>query len=101
MLLNPNAAAGGATTEGGGVPNPYLPRSAKSPAVPAPGVFSRLTSTSAFEPLLQGAARDLQRLGVGAAGRACLGDWGYSSSDLQELQEGLLGMAGRYSADDE
>jgi hypothetical protein len=62
-------------------------------------VFSRLTATSGFESVLQGAARQLQRLGGSAAGRAALEEWGYSSSDVQELSENLLEMAGRYNTD--
>lgn len=49
--------------------------------------------------LLQGAARDLQRLGGSAAGRSALEQWGFSASDLDELKERLLETAGRYSAD--
>ena len=48
---------------------------------------------------MQKAARDMQRLGAYSAGRVCLEEWGYSSSDLLELQENLLGMAGKYSLD--
>lgn len=79
--------------------SPVLVRSAKSPCVPAPGVFSRLTASSGFEGQLQRAARDLQRLGGYGAGRACLEEWGYAASDVDELRENLLLMAGRYSTD--
>lgn len=80
-------------------PHPYLPKSAKAPSIPAPGAFSRLTATSGFEPVLQGAARDLQRFGAYAAGRAALEEWGYSASDIQELRENLLDMAGKYTVE--
>jgi hypothetical protein len=62
-------------------------------------VLSRLTATSGFEGVLKGAARDLQRLGGHAAGRAALEEWGYSASDLEELNENLLEMAGKYAVD--
>jgi hypothetical protein len=79
--------------------NPVLVRSAKAPSVPAPGVFSRLTASSGFESQLQKAARDLQRLGGYGPGRACLEEWGYAASDVDELRENLLLMAGKYSTD--
>lgn len=41
----------------------------------------------------------MQRLGAYSAGRACIEEWGYSGSDLLELKENLLSMAGRYSVD--
>lgn len=97
LLPAPVAVAVG--TAAAGAPSPYLQRSSKAPSVPAPGVLSRLTASSGFEPLLQGAARDLQRLSGYPAGRACFEEWGYSMSDLEELKESLLGMAGRYSVD--
>jgi len=97
--LLPAPVAVTAGTAAAGAPSPYLQRSSKAPSVPAPGVLSRLTASSGFEPLLQGAARDLQRLSGYAAGRACMEEWGYSMSDMEELKESLLGMAGRYNAD--
>lgn len=80
----------------GGVARPCLPRSAKAPAAPAPGALTRLTATSGFQRLLQQAARDARRLGATTGGQACLDEWGYASSDEDELREVLLGMAGKY-----
>lgn len=99
LLPAPAAARVQAVGGPGAAPDPYLARSANAPSVPAPGVFSRLTATSGFEVVLKGAARDLQRLGGCAAGKAALEEWGYSASDLEELKENLLEMAGKYAVD--
>jgi hypothetical protein len=76
---------------------PALPRSAKAGPQPAPAALSRLSASDGFQGVLRQAAQHVARLGGGAAGRACLAEWGYAGSDVDELREVLLESAARYS----